>query len=188
MSCMQRNAVMMMSVAEKAFDSRALRRALGQFPTGVCVLTCCMADENHWMTISSFNALSLEPPLVLFSVDRRALSLPYWERAAGFAINILAENQREMSDRFARARSKKTEGVRFTTGIAGAPLLPGAVAVFECAPWAQHDGGDHVLFIAEVRRFTINQDRAPLVFSKGRYGSLQASEQAAPLWPLDIHY
>ena len=140
------------------------------------------------MTISSFNALSLDPPLVLFSLDRRAFSLPVWEQAARFAINVLAENQREMSDRFARARSKKGEGVRFNTGIAGAPLLPGAVAAFECAPWTRHDGGDHVLFIAEVNRFTINADRAPLVFSKGRYASLQASEQIAPLWPLDIHY
>jgi flavin reductase (DIM6/NTAB) family NADH-FMN oxidoreductase RutF len=178
----------MIDPADTDFDARALRRALGQFPTGVCVLTCCMAGENHWMTISSFNALSLDPPLVLFSIDRRAFSLPHLEQATGFAINILAENQREMSDRFARARSKKGEGVRFSIGIAGAPLLPGAVAVFECAPWAQHDGGDHVLFIAEVKRFTINADRAPLVFSKGCYASLQASEQAAPLWPLDIHY
>jgi flavin reductase (DIM6/NTAB) family NADH-FMN oxidoreductase RutF len=188
MSCLQRSAAVMMSPADKAFDSRALRRALGQFPTGVCVLTCCMAGENHWITISSFNALSLEPPLVLFSIDRRALSLAHWQQAAGFAINILADNQQEMSDRFARARSNKGEGVRFARGVADAPVLPGAVAVFECAPWAEHDGGDHVLFIAEVKRFTINEDRAPLVFSKGRYGSLQASEQAAPLWPLDIHY
>ena len=103
-------------------------------------------------------------------------------------INVLAENQREMSDRFARARSKKGEGVRFNRGVARAHYYPGAVAAFECAPWARHDGGDHVLFIAEVKRFTINADRAPLVFSKGRYASLQASEQIAPLWPLDIHY
>jgi flavin reductase (DIM6/NTAB) family NADH-FMN oxidoreductase RutF len=178
----------MADMAGKVFNSREFRGALGQFPTGICVLTCNNAGENHWMTISSFNALSLDPPLVLFSIDRKAFSLPHWEQATGFAINILAENQREMSNRFARARSKKGEGVRFGTGIAGAPLLPGAVAVFECAPWAQHDGGDHVLFIAEVKRFTINEDRAPLVFSKGRYGSLQASEQAAPLWPMDIHY
>ena len=178
----------MVDTADSVFDPRELRRALGQFPTGVCVLTCCMAGENHWITISSFNALSLNPPLVLFSIDRRAFSLTHWEQATGFAINILAENQRETSDRFARARSKKGEGVRFCTGIAGAPLLPGAVAVFECAPWAQHDGGDHVLFITVVKRFTIDADRAPLVFSKGRYASLQASEQTAPLWPLDIHY
>src|SRR5262245_44957767 len=178
----------MAQTADRVFNSRELRRALGQFPTGVCVLTCCMAGENHWMTVSSFNALSLDPPLVLFSIDRRAYSLPHWQKATGFAINILAENQREMSDRFARARSKKGEGLRFNIGIAGAPLLSGAVAVFECEPWAQHDGGDHVLFIVEVKRFTVNADRTPLVFSKGRYASLQVSEQSAPLWPLDIHY
>ena len=178
----------MADTAEIGLDPRELRRALGQFPTGVCVLTCAVAGENHWMTVSSFNALSLEPPLVLFSIDRRSLSLPVWEQAAGFAISILADNQREMSDRFARSRSKKSEGVRFATGLGGAPLLSGAVAVLECAPWARHDGGDHVLFITEVKRLTVNADRAPLVFSKGCYASLQASEQTAPLWPLDIHY
>ena len=92
--------------ADSVINSRELRRALGQFPTGVCVLTCCMAGENHWITVSSFNALSLDPPLVLFSIDRRAFSLPHWQGATAFAINILAENQRELSDRFARSRSK----------------------------------------------------------------------------------
>ena len=170
-----------------AFDPLAFRRALGQFPTGICVATCRVENEDLWMTMSSFNSLSLDPPLVLFSIDRRARGLPLWEKAASFAINILAENQREMSARFARAHPRKGEGVCFTRGIAGAPILSGVAAVFECVPCATHDGGDHLLFIAEVKQFTVNGDRAPLVFSKGRYASLQTTEVSAPLWPLYIN-
>jgi flavin reductase (DIM6/NTAB) family NADH-FMN oxidoreductase RutF len=170
------------------FDPRAFRRALGQFPTGVCVVTAQVADATLWMTMSSFNSLSLDPPLILFSLDRRSRSLPLWERAEGYAINVLAENQRDLSNRFARALTKSGEGLRFTPGIAGAPVLSGVAAVFECTPWARHDGGDHLLFIAEVERFTVSADRAPLVFSKGHYASLQPTELVAPLWPLDIHY
>jgi flavin reductase (DIM6/NTAB) family NADH-FMN oxidoreductase RutF len=170
------------------FGQHAFRRALGQFSTDVCVVTTHVADETLWMTISSFNSLSLDPPLVLFSIDRRSRSLLLWEKAEGYAINVLAENQRDISNRFARALTKSGEGLRHTAGVGGAPVLSGAAAVFECTPWARHDGGDHVLFIAKVERFTASADRAPLVFSKGRYASLQATELVAPLWPLDIHY
>jgi flavin reductase (DIM6/NTAB) family NADH-FMN oxidoreductase RutF len=140
------------------------------------------------MTVSSFNALSLDPPLVLFSVDRRSASLPSWERAEGYAINVLADNQRDVSIRFAGSRANKWEGMSYAPGLFGAPVLPGAAAVFECTAWATHDGGDHTLFIGEVRRFRAAADRQPLVFGKGRYATLQSTEYAAPLWPLDIHY
>lgn len=173
-----------MSVA----DQRALRRALGQFPTGVCIVTCQVAGERLGMTMSSFNTLSLDPPLVLFSIDRRAKGLPRWQEAQGYAVNVLAENQKELSNRFARSLANKWEGVDYTPGHAGAPVLPGTAAVLECAPWAQHDGGDHVLFIAEVKRFAAHTDRTPLVFSQGRYASLDAVDYDSPLWPLDIHY
>jgi flavin reductase (DIM6/NTAB) family NADH-FMN oxidoreductase RutF len=76
-----------------AFDPRAFRQALGQFPTGVCVVTCMVSGERIGMTISSFNSLSLHPPLVLFSIDHRTASLPLWKEAQGYAVNVLAENQ-----------------------------------------------------------------------------------------------
>lgn len=173
---------------DNSFDRRAFRQALGQFPTGVCVVTCSAEFGRLGMTISSFNCLSLEPPLVLFSIDRKAVSLPLWEKAAGYAINILAENQKDISNRFAMSLSNKWEGMRFAHGHCGAPLLPGVAAVFECVPWAKHDAGDHILFIAEVQGFSSSTDRMPLVFSKGRYAALQSTEFVAPLWPLDIHY
>ena len=97
-----------MTIALKsALDPRAFRRALGQFPTGVCVVTCLADSERVGMTMSSFNSLSLDPPLILFSIDRRAASLPLWERAESYVVNILAENQREVSNRFARPHSNK---------------------------------------------------------------------------------
>jgi flavin reductase (DIM6/NTAB) family NADH-FMN oxidoreductase RutF len=173
---------------EPAFDVRAFRRALGHFPTGVCVVTSQVDGGRVGMTVSSFNSLSLEPPLVLFSIDAKATSLSLWEKAEGYAINVLAENQKDLSDRFAKLGSKKWEGTTYAEGLFGAPVLPGVAAVLECAAWATHPGGDHVLFIAEVKRFRTSADRRPLVFSKGRYAKLHETEFAASLWPLDIHY
>ena len=173
---------------EPAFDLRSFRRALGHFPTGVCIVTSQVERARVGMTVSSFNSLSLEPPLVLFSIDGKGAGLPLWERAEGYAVNVLAENQKDLSDRFARSGSKKWEGTTYADGLFGAPVLPGVAAVLECAAWATHAGGDHVLFIAEVKRFRTSPDRRPLVFSKGRYAKLHETEFAASIWPLDIHY
>ena len=101
---------------------------------------------------------------------------------------MLAENQKDVADRFAKSRSKKWEGVTYSAGFLDAPVLPGVAAALECAAWARHEGGDHVLFIAEVKRFRTSSDRRPLVFSKGRYAELHQTEFTASLWPLDIHY
>jgi flavin reductase (DIM6/NTAB) family NADH-FMN oxidoreductase RutF len=111
-----------------------------------------------------------------------------WERAEAVAVHVLAENQRDLSNRFARALTNKWEGMRVDECMGGAPLLPGVAAVFECAVSARHEGGDHTLFILAVERFRSFADRKPLVFGKGRYAELQPSDIAAPLWPLDIHY
>src|SRR5262245_59561139 len=168
---------------QEAFDTRAFRHALGQFPTGVCVVTAMVDGTRLGMTISSFNSLSLDPPLVLFSIDRRAASLPLWEKAKTVAVHVLAENQKDMSNRFARTLANKWEGMNVSEGASGAPLLPGVAAVFECGVWARHDGGDHTLFILAVERFGSFADRKPLVFGKGRYAALQSSDITAPLWP-----
>jgi flavin reductase (DIM6/NTAB) family NADH-FMN oxidoreductase RutF len=173
---------------QEAFDTRAFRHALGQFPTGVCVVTAIVEGTRLGMTVSSFNSLSLDPPLVLFSIDRRAVSLVLWGRAEAVAVHVLAENQKDVSNRFARALANKWEGMSCGEGASGAPVLPGVAAVFECAVWARHEGGDHTLFILEVRHFRSFADRQPLVFGKGRYAALQSSGVTAPLWPLDIHY
>ena len=173
---------------EPALDTRAFRRALGHFPTGVCVVTSRVDGALVGMTVNSFNSLSLAPPLVLFSVDAGAASLPLWRRAEGYAVNVLAENQKDVSDRFAKTGGKKWEGTTYAQGLFGAPVLPGVAAALECAAWATQAAGDHVLFIAEVKRFRTAAGRRPLVFSNGRYAKLHETEFTASLWPLDIHY
>lgn len=169
-------------------DPMAFRRALGKFPTGVCIVTARVGGEALGMTMSSFNSLSLDPPLVLFSIDRRAKGLPLWEQAEGYAVHVLSETQQDLSNRFARPAANKWEGLPFRDGLFDAPILSGAAALFECRAYARHDGGDHRLFIGEVERFSADPDRRPLVFAQGRYAALHRSDTQAALWPLDIHY
>jgi flavin reductase (DIM6/NTAB) family NADH-FMN oxidoreductase RutF len=178
----------MLVATKEVFDRIAFRRTLGQFPTGVCVVTTVASAERLGMTVSSFNSLSLDPPLILFSIDRKARSLPLWEEAEAYAVNVLAENQSDVSDRFARPFSNKWEGARLAGDGSESPVLSGVAAVFECAPWAKYDGGDHRLFVAEVTRFWTSAERKPLVFCKGHCAKIEATDFAAPLWPLDIHY
>jgi flavin reductase (DIM6/NTAB) family NADH-FMN oxidoreductase RutF len=174
------------------FDPRAFRDALGQFATGVAVVTARGADGVAvGVTMSSFNSVSLAPPLVLFSVDRRAYSLGALLGAKGYGINILGRHQEALSNRFAKALADKWHDVAHAAGYAEAPLIAGALAHFECRPYAHHDGGDHVIFIAEVLSFaTPSPEEEPLVFFRGRYRSLASDDQRAapPEWPLPIHY
>ena len=141
------------------------------------------------MTVNSFNSLSLEPPLILFSIDGRTTGLSLWRKAKGYAVNMLAENQKDLSDRFAKSGSNKWEGTTYAEGLFGAPLLPGVAAVLECARMGDTCGGRSRPL---HRRGETLPDRSRtdvrLVFSKGRYAKLHETEFAASLWPLDIHY
>ena len=170
-------------------DQRSFRRALSQFATGVAVITARgEADEAIGLTMSSFNSVSLEPPLVLFSVDRRALSLPAMIAAKGYAVNILGRRQEALSNQFARSLGDKWSNVEHSLGHAEAPLLHGALAHFECEPYAHHDGGDHVIFIGRVVRFSAREEDDPLLFFRGKYHGLSQQDQSVPMWPLPIHY
>ena len=170
-------------------DPRAFRKALSQFATGVAVITARgEADAAIGLTMSSFNSVSLDPPLVLFSVDRRAMSLPAMLAAKGFAVNILGREQEALSNQFAKSLGDKWSRVEHSVGHAQAPLLHGALAHFECEPYAHHDGGDHVIFIGRVIRFTARDDGDPLVFFRGQYHGLDAYQRSEPSWPLPIHY
>jgi flavin reductase (DIM6/NTAB) family NADH-FMN oxidoreductase RutF len=171
-------------------QDRAFRRALGEFATGVAVVTARgKGSELVGMTMSSFNSVSIDPPLVLFSVDRKARSLPAMVEARGFAVNVLAREQEPISNQFARALSNKWEQVRTSVGHAEAPLISGALAHFECEPYAHYDGGDHVIFVVRVVRHTSNADApAPLIFFRGRYRDLAGETEREPAWPLPIHY
>lgn len=151
-------------------SSRAFRDALAQFATGVAVITAEGPDGIAvGMTMNSFNSVSMDPPLVLFSVDRRARSLPALIAAKGFGINILSREQEQLSNRFARALTDKWEGVPFETGHGNAPLLKGVLAQFECAPYARYPGGDHEIFVVRVLRHAVAEAAEPLLFFQGRY-------------------
>jgi flavin reductase (DIM6/NTAB) family NADH-FMN oxidoreductase RutF len=149
-------------------DSRQLRNALGRFPTGVTVITTSAHGKREGLTANSFSALSLDPPLVLWSIVGKSASLPGFEASGHFAINILAANQSDLSHRFATPRSDKFEGLEVEDGLGGSPLLPGTLASFECATERTLDGGDHVLFVGRVLRLRY-RDGDPLIFSAGRY-------------------
>ncbi|HEY3812812.1 MAG TPA: flavin reductase family protein [Caulobacteraceae bacterium] len=157
------------------FDSLSFRRALGLFATGVTVVTAAdAAGEPVGITVSSFNTVSLSPPLVLFSVQRKAYALGALQRAKGFAVNVLSETQQHLSQRFSRALDAgRWASAPHRLGRTGAPLLDGALARFECEPHAVHDGGDHLIFVGRVVSFDVtNEQDAPLVFFRGAYGRL----------------
>ena len=169
-------------------DIMSLRYCLGQFSTGVCIITASVEGELLGMTISSFNSLSLQPSLVLFSIDRRAHGLPLWMKAKGLVIHVLSQEQQRISTRFARPSADKWEGITYAYGVEGAPVLSGVTAVFQCLPYAQHEAGDHVLFIVQIVQFEAHDQRPPLIFFQGKYNQLQHPGKTAEIWPLDIHY
>ncbi|WP_284986878.1 flavin reductase [Arthrobacter sp. fls2-241-R2A-172] len=152
-----------------AFDLRDFRGALGQYATGVTVVTTVAADGRKvGMTANSFTSVSMEPPLVLWCPSKRAPSLGDFEDATHFAINILASDQHVLSRQFATPATDKFAGTETTEGIAGVPLLNGAVATFQCRTVSRHDAGDHVIYVGEVESYN-HDGGAPLVFHAGKY-------------------
>ena len=157
------------ATATAAIDKRAFRDALGAFTTGVTVVTTRDATgRDVGLTVNSFNSVSLEPPLVLWSLARSSASLPAFLEAEHFAVHILAADQDPMSNRFAQRGADKFAGIELARGEGGVPLLPGCSARFRCRTAFRHEGGDHEIFVGEVLGFEAFE-RAPLVFHKGSY-------------------
>ena len=154
-----------------AFDERQLRDALAQFATGVTVVCARGPDQRYvGFTANSFNALSLSPPLILWSLSHRSGSLAAFESAERYAVNVLSTGQVELARRFSRPHTDRFERVPFRLGWSDAPLIEGCVAWFECRHHARHRAGDHVLFIGEI--VTVERARGRgLVFHHGRYGT-----------------
>ncbi|HEY0953440.1 MAG TPA: flavin reductase family protein [Roseateles sp.] len=151
-------------------DSQQFRAALGLFATGVTIVTVRSADGGLvGLTANSFNSVSLDPPLVLWSLARRAGSMPIFTRGSHYAINILAADQKDLAQRFATRDIDRFAGVAWREGAGGAPVLDGAVATFECANRSRYEEGDHVIFVGEVERCTARQGAQPLIFHGGRY-------------------
>ncbi len=124
------------------------------------------------MTITSFNSVSLEPPLVLFSVAKTALSLPDLQMADAYAVSVLRDDQVEVSNRFARQNIDKWAGVDVRFGETRCPLIASSLACFECSPFDSHDGGDHIIFIGRVVNFEATAEASPLLFFRGAYKKL----------------
>ncbi|MFO1426567.1 MAG: flavin reductase [Steroidobacteraceae bacterium] len=147
----------------------AFRRALGAFATGVTIVTTVDSrGEMVGLTANSFNSVSLDPPMVLWSLARSSRSLAAFESAGAFAIHVLAANQESLSARFAARGADKFAGLEVARGVDGVPLLDGCSARFQCRTVYRYEGGDHVIFVGEVVHFD-HSDRAPLVFQQGRY-------------------
>lgn len=161
-----------MTPTDPPFTTQALRSALGRFGTGVTIITCLTDDgQRVGLTANSFNALSLDPPLVLWSLRLASLSLPAFRAASHFAVNVLAQTQVDLSRRFASPVADKFAEGPWSSGQGGAPVLAGSAAVFECENQAQHEVGDHVLFIGRVQRIA-DLAVAPLLFQGGHYRML----------------
>jgi 3-hydroxy-9,10-secoandrosta-1,3,5(10)-triene-9,17-dione monooxygenase reductase component len=152
-----------------AFDPKEFRKALGSFATGVTIITTRAPDGTPLgLTCNSFNSVSLNPPLVLWSLENKALSLPVFQQTSHWAVHVLSADQEELSARFARRGGNKFAGLELEEGVGKTPLLTGCTARFQCRNSFQYDGGDHVIFVGEVLQFDRN-DVAPLVFHGGRY-------------------
>jgi flavin reductase (DIM6/NTAB) family NADH-FMN oxidoreductase RutF len=151
-------------------DALSFRLALGAFATGVTVITTRgPKGELVGNTASSFNSVSLEPPLVLWSLSRTAYSFKAYLAADHFAVNVLRQGQEELSVRFAKSLGEKWQGVEYETWETGCPILPNALAIFECKTAYTYQGGDHVIFVGEVINFDYDPDGKPLVFWRGSY-------------------
>ncbi|MBN35431.1 MAG: flavin reductase [Rhodospirillaceae bacterium] len=155
---------------KRNFSPRQLRDALGMFATGVTIITSHTRDgERLGVTCNSFNSVSLDPPMVLFSLSRQAHSLNKFESCDFFAVNILADSQKDLSNRFARPSLDKWEGVEFDTGVTRCPLFPDSLAMFECYTRFHYDGGDHVIFVGEAFNMQVGTPSAPLLYYQGAY-------------------
>jgi len=157
---------------EIGFDTKAFRRALGNFATGVTIMTAQNAQgEKVGVTANSFNSVSLEPPLILWSIDKRSSSFSIFEQATHFAVNILSADQIELSNKFARSKDDKYANVDFELGAGNVPLLKECSAVFECERFNIIEGGDHWIILGRVVNFQDN-GRSPLLYHQGAYSSV----------------
>jgi flavin reductase (DIM6/NTAB) family NADH-FMN oxidoreductase RutF len=154
---------------DEPITGRRLRDAMACFATGVAVVSCRTDSGPCGITANSIQSVSLDPPLVSFAVSRNAWSLPAFAQAGSYAISVLTAEQEPLAMRFASRGADKWRDVAFDSGHQGAPLLPGALATFECVPYAVLDAGDHQLFLGRVLRVTTAGDGQPLLFFRGRF-------------------
>lgn len=161
------------------FDPKDFRRALGMFATGVTIVTARAADGTQvGITANSFNSVSLQPPMVLWSLAKNARSLPVFTVADHWNVHILSNEQEALSNRFAKAGEDKFAGLSLDQAVNGAPLIPGCSARFQCRTAFQYEGGDHIIFVGEVVAYDASP-LPPLLYVTGNYAL--AARKAAPV-------
>jgi flavin reductase (DIM6/NTAB) family NADH-FMN oxidoreductase RutF/DNA-binding MarR family transcriptional regulator len=174
-------------VGEPSEDPKAFRRTLGQFATGVTVIATEQDGQPVGVTANSFSSLSLDPPLILWSIARTSRSFAAFSAASHFCVSILGEHQIDVSQKLSSAREDKFSGVSWQPGIGGSPMITGAIATLECSAFAVQDGGDHIILIGRVLRHKRHAGKA-LLYAQGQYGVVdehpafkaQASDATAP--------
>lgn len=171
-----------------SFDPKDFRRALGKFATGVTVITTRdEAGEDVGMTANSFSSVSMDPPLILWSVDKGNLGTKAYREADCFVVNVLNDSQVDISNRFARRGEDKFEGLDFSRGLGDVPVINGCASTFECRTWNTYDGGDHLIIVGEVLNYFYQESVRSLVFHNGRYAlsemhpAIRSREDAVPL-------
>lgn len=153
-----------------SFSAPEFRAALGMFATGVTIVTARTPQGKLiGLTASSFNSVSLNPPLVLWSLARTAASMAAFQTGSHYAINILAADQQDLARRFGTRGKDRWAGVKFEEGVGGAALLAGAAATFECFNRSRYEEGDHVIFVGEVERCAHRAGASPLLFHGGKF-------------------
>jgi flavin reductase (DIM6/NTAB) family NADH-FMN oxidoreductase RutF len=164
------------------FDAPHFRQALSRFATGVTVITTFApgaqkgdSASSHFVgiTASSFNSVSLSPPLVLWSLGQRASSLPLFHAGTHYVVNVLAADQLDLCQRFASGQGDRFAQTDYSLGQAGLPILKGALAWFECHNRSRYEEGDHVIFVGEVERCGFADGGQPLVYQNSQFSTTQ---------------
>ncbi|MDA9524686.1 nitrilotriacetate monooxygenase [Bradyrhizobium sp. CCBAU 11434] len=157
-------------------DPRDFRNALGTYGTGVTIITATAADgKPYGITCNSFASVSLNPPLVLWSLGVYSSSLTVFQNATHFTVHVLGTSQQALADKFAKSSEDKFAGVDWTPGLGNAPVLAESVASFQCRSVNRYYGGDHVIFLGAVEAYAYNA-REPLLFARGTYGRFLADD------------
>ena len=160
-----------------AIDPRDFRSALGTYATGVTIITAAAPDgKPYGLTCNSFASVSLNPPLVLWSLVVYSSSLTIFQNASHFTVNVLGVSQQALASKFAKSSDDKFTGVDWTPGLGNAPVLAESVANFQCRSVNRYYGGDHVIFLGAVEAYSYNA-KEPLLFARGAFGRFLADDE-----------
>jgi len=154
-------------------DDRAFRSVLGEFATGVAAVTVMTKKgEPLGITVNSFSSLSLDPPLVLWCLDKKSDTLDIFTTCSGFTINVLSARQRDLSSRLAQQGAHGLDDIATTVGVNGCPSIDQALVSFECKIETRHDAGDHIIMVGRVEAFHRGDTEPPLIYHRGGYCTL----------------